>query len=104
METINATYKGIPFELELMGSDQQSVRLESVSTTSPLYKTKEGVGIGSDQQTIVNAYEKHLLIIHKEAITLADIDNIRSSIVFEMKNKKVVKIRVEPTAAFRDRE
>ena len=104
METIPVTYKGISFELELMGSDQQSVRLEGISTTSPVYKTKEGIGIGSDQQTIINAYEKHLLIIHKESITFADIDNIRSSIVFEMKNNKVVKIRVEPTAAFRDRE
>lgn len=104
MESVPVTLKGISFDLALMGSDQQSVRLESISTTSNLYKTKEGIGIGSDQQTIINTYEKHLLIITKEQITLANIDDIRSSIVFSLQNKKVVKITVEPTAAFRDRE
>jgi hypothetical protein len=103
-ETVKATYKGIDFELFLMRFDPEVARLEAVSTTSPLFKTPEGIGIGTDQTTIINAYEKHLLIITKEEITYADISDIRSSIVFTMQNKKVVKIAVAPTAAFRDRE
>jgi hypothetical protein len=103
-ETINTTYKGIDFELFLMRFDPDVAVLEAVSTTSPLFKTQEGIGIGSDQTTIINTYEKHLLIITKDEITYAHIDDIRSSIVFTMQNKKVVKISVAPTAAFRDRE
>jgi hypothetical protein len=103
-ETMAATYKGIPYDLDLMGSDQKSVRLDGVSTTSPLFKTKEGIGIGTDQATIINTYEKQLLIISKDQVTLVDIDDLDASIVFSMQNKKVVKITVEQTAMFRDRE
>jgi len=103
-ETIKAVYKGIDMEIDLMGSEQQSVRLDGLFTTSPLYKTAEGIGIGSDQETIINTYEKQLLMMSQERITLADIDNLHSSIVFLMKDKKVVAIGAEPTAAFRDRE
>jgi hypothetical protein len=103
-ETIHAKYKGIDMEIGLMGSDQKSVSLDGIRTTSPLFKTAEGIGVGTDQQTIIDAYEKQLLIITKEQITLVDIDNIHSSIVFRMENKKVVAIGAEPTAAFRDRE
>ncbi|HEV7781466.1 MAG TPA: hypothetical protein VGO58_09375 [Chitinophagaceae bacterium] len=103
-ETINATYKGIPMEIDMMRSDEIVARLDGMRTSSPLFKTAEGIGVGSDQQTIINTYEKHLLIIDKETITLADADNLHSSIVFWMKDKKVVAIGSEPTAAFRDRE
>lgn len=103
-ETFKVKYKGTDMEIDLMGSDQKTTRLDGIRTTSPLFKTAEGIGIGSDQQTIINTYEKHLLIITKEYITLVDIDNIHSSIVFRMQNKKVVGIGTEPTAAFRDRE
>jgi len=103
-ETIKATYKGIDMEIDLMRSDEIVARLDGMRTTSPLFKTAEGIGVGADQQTIINTYEKQLLIIDKETITLADADNLHSSIVFWMKNKKVVAIGSEPTAAFRDRE
>lgn len=103
-ETVKATYKGIPFELDLMRNDNVVATLEGVSTTSPLFKTAEGIGIGTDQSKIIDTYEKHLLIITKEAITLVDIDNIHSSIVFYLKEKKVTQITIEPTAMFRDRE
>lgn len=103
-ETVKTTYKGIEFELYLMRSGEVVARLEGITTSSPLFKTAEGIGIGSDQLTIINTYEKHMLIITKETITYANIDDIRSSIVFHMQNKKVVKISVQPTAEFRDRE
>ncbi|MEO6613074.1 MAG: hypothetical protein ABIT05_07415 [Chitinophagaceae bacterium] len=103
-ETVKATYKGAEMEIDMAGSDSKNASLEGVHTTSPLFKTKEGIGVGSDQQTIIDTYEKHLLIITSGSITLVDIDNLHSSIVFRMENKKVVAIGSEPTAAFRDRE
>jgi hypothetical protein len=103
-ETVKTTYKGIEFELHLMRNDNVGATLNGITTTSPLYKTAEGIGVGSDQLTIINTYEKHLLMISRDAITYAHIDNIRSSIVFTMQNKKVVGITVEPTAMFLDRE
>ena len=103
-ESLDVTYKGIPFELGMMRSEEYGARLESVATTNPRYKTAEGIGIGSTELEIINAYENDLLMISRDQVTLAGIDDIRSSIVFTMKNKKVVKISVEPTAAFRDRE
>ena len=103
-ETVNATYKGIDYELFLMRRDDVVAVLEGVTTTSPVFKTPEGIGVGSDQLTIINTYEKHLLMIVRDYITYAHIDDLRSSIVFTMQNKKVVKISIEPTAMFRDRE
>jgi hypothetical protein len=105
-ETIDVTYNGTDFQLYLMRSQVPSevAWLESVSTKSAAFKTAEGIGIGTDQSKIIDTYEKHLLIITKESITLVDIDNIHSSIVFYLKDKKVTEISVELTAAFRDRE
>jgi hypothetical protein len=103
-ETVKAMYKGAEYEFQLMRNDNVVASLEGVSTTSPLYKTDEGIGVGSDQLTIINTYEKHLLMIGREAITYARENNLKSSIVFTMQNKKVVMITVEPTAMFRDRE
>ncbi len=105
-ETIDVSYKGVDFQLYLMRSQvpAEVARLESVSTKSPAFKTAEGIGIGTDQSTIIDTYEKHLLIITKASITLVDINNIHSSIVFYLKDKKVTEISVEPTAVFRDME
>ena len=103
-ETVDVTYDGINFQLYVMGSDKDNFYLEGVTTNSPLFKNAEGIGIGTEQSKIIDTYEKHLLIITKGAITLANIDNISSSIVFYLKDKKVVEISVEPTAEFRDRE
>ena len=103
-ETIDVTHNGIDFQLSLIGSEQHNVSLETVSTESPMFKTAECIGIGTDRSKIIDTYEKHLLIITRESITLASLDDIKSSIVFYMKDKKVVSISVEPTAQFRDRE
>jgi hypothetical protein len=105
-ETIDVTYNGADFQLYLMRSQLPAVvaYLEGVSTKSPAFKTAEGIGIGTDQSKIIDTYEKDLLIITKGSITLVDINNIHSSIVFYLTDKKVTEISVEPTAVFRDRE
>lgn len=118
IETIKAKYMGIDMELYLFGSADNMLYLEGIGTTSPLFKTTDGIGIGTDQLTIINKYENHLLIIHPEykeepsanankprtIITLANINNYKEAIIFTLVDKKVVAIEVGPTPQFRDRE
>jgi len=115
VETIQAKYLGKEISLYLFRSDDKIAILESVGVTDPVFKTADGIGIGTDQATIVNKYEDQLLIIHPDflddnalknrtIIKLAKIDNYRSAIIFTMVNKKVVAIEVAPTPEFRDRE
>lgn len=103
-EGVDVKYKGSDMKLSLMRADAMVAYLDGIETSDPSFKTAEGIGVGADQLTIINTYEKHLLIITSDRITLADINNLHASIVFTMNNKKVTAIGVEPTAAFRDRE
>lgn len=119
-ETVPAKYMGTDVELTFFKSEDRGAVLEGIKTTNPLCKMIEGIGIGTDQSTIVDKFENHLLIIQPDymdsegpdfklsktnsTITLANIDNLHSGIIFHMVNKKVVAIEVAPTAEFRDRE
>ena len=113
METVHAKYQGKDIELHLFGSEDAS--LEGISVTDPLFKTADGIGIGTDQSTIVDKYEDHLLIIqpvysenetlkNSTSITLVNLQNYRAAIIFTLTNKKVVAIEIGPTPEFRDRE
>ncbi|MEO7923511.1 MAG: hypothetical protein ABIR30_07525 [Chitinophagaceae bacterium] len=120
MESIQAKYLGVDMELTLFRRDDVGAVLEDISTTNPLCKTAEGVGTGTDQLTIINKFgDPYLLIIGpvweeegaeyrrsktKTTITVAEIENYRSAIIFSLVNKKVVSIKVGPTPEFRDRE
>lgn len=118
VETISVKFQGADLELYLMRNEEKTAVLESITTKNPVYKTKEGIGVGTDELTIINKYEDHMLIIQpgyddgpdfKRArgittITLAHLDDIRSAIIFTLENKKVVKIEIGPTPEFRDRE
>ncbi len=115
VETIQAKYLGKDIALYLFRSEDKVAILESVQVTDPIFKTADGIGIGTDQSMIVDKYEDQLLIIQPEysednaiknrtTITFANINSYRSAIIFTMVNKKVVKIEVAPTPEFRDRE
>jgi hypothetical protein len=119
-ETISAKYMGLDIELNLFRSEEKVAVLEGIRITDPKFKLPEGIGIGTDELTIINKFENHLLIMHpnyenldgpeyklsktNSTITLANIDNIDNAIIFSLVNKKVVAIEVGPTAEFRDRE
>jgi len=75
--------------------------ITGMQTSSPLCKTKSGIGIGSDKLKIIAAYEDNTLIVTSDAITVRDNED-RRMIVFHLKNKKVVII--EPTTYFTDSE
>lgn len=120
VEDIPVKYMGVDMVISLFRSEDKIAIIDGISTTSPLFKTVDGIGIGTDQLTIINKYENQLLIIQPEyenpegpdvklsktnsTITLADIDNYHSGIVFSLVNKKVVAIKVTLTPEFRDRE
>jgi len=115
VETIKAKYLGADVSLHLFRSEEKVAILEGVSTSSPLCKTADGIGTGTDQSTIINKFENDLLIIHPDyeedkpnsnqiTITLAGINDYRSGITFTLVNKKVISIKVAPTPEFRDRE
>lgn len=115
VETISTKYLGKDIALHLFRSEDKIAILEGLEVTDPVFKTADGVGIGTDQSTIIDKYEQDLLIITPEynddntlkkstRITFAHIDSYRAAIIFTLLNKKVVAIEVGPTAEFRDRE
>ena len=115
VETVQAKYLGKDVELYLMRSEEKVAIWEKVSLTHPIFKTADGMGMETDQSTIINKYKDQLLIIHPEysaegnptnrtTIILANIDSYRDAIIFTMANKKVVAISVGPTPQFRHRE
>ncbi len=74
-------------------------------TSSPLCKTRAGIGIGSDKLSFINAYENDLLMMApdfegdtnqrsrtKYSITVRDLEKERE-IVFYLKNKKVISMK-----------
>lgn len=115
-ESINVKYMGADFELGLMKAhDNKIAFLDGITTRSPLFKTAAGIGVGSDKLQIINAYEKHLLIMgpwfededEKQdgtMIKLVNINNLDDAIIFYMRKGKVVAVEVTVTPEFRDRE
>ncbi|MEO7923509.1 MAG: hypothetical protein ABIR30_07515 [Chitinophagaceae bacterium] len=117
-ETIEAKFHGQDVSLDLASSSEEAIAsLEGVHTKSALFKTIEGIGVGSGKEEIIRAYDQQVLILTEEdmdstisppgrsmVITLAKADDIHQSMYFVLVNKKVVGIGLEPTPEFRDRE
>jgi hypothetical protein len=98
-------YKNIRLRLDFQRTytDDKNfyMRVTGMQTSSPLCKTRSGIGIGSDKLKIIAAYEDNMLIVTRESVTVRDNEEKRM-IVFHMNNKKVVLI--EPTTYFSDSE
>lgn len=66
-DTARLTYKGIPVQLEFdrsyTGPNKYYMRLIGIRASSPLCKTASGIGIGSDKQKIITAYNNYSLYI-----------------------------------------
>ena len=56
VETIKVKYKGIDVEINLW-KRQDYIAVDGISASSPLCKTKSGIGIGSTKLQIIAAYE-----------------------------------------------
>ncbi|MDZ4807313.1 MAG: hypothetical protein SGI96_03500 [Bacteroidota bacterium] len=107
-ETIKAKYKGIDVAINLWKM-QDYIAVYGISASSPLCKTKSGIGIGSTKLQIIAAYEGY----HIDARPVyADGDNLQKSktmstitvkedtegnaIVFTLLNRKVVSFEIYP--------
>ena len=110
VETIKAKYKGIDVEIDLI-KRQDYVAVNGISTSSPLCKTKAGIGIGSTKLQIIAAYEGYHIDAEplfeyegdekpkknktKSTITVKE-DTEGYAIVFSLLNNKVVSFEIYP--------
>jgi hypothetical protein len=109
-DTIKTKYKNIDVQLYLIrqyNEENPDIVLQGIRITSPLCKTKAGIGIGDDKMKIINVYENNTLYIWpdydddtftnrsktKSVITVSA-DNIENALTFHLTNKKVVAIEI----------
>ena len=110
VETINAKYKAIDLTIDLI-KRQDYIAVDGISTSSPLCKTKSGLGIGSTKLQIIAAYEGYFIDATPVFIYDADEkrqkDKIKSTItikegeegyaiVFSLVHNKVVSFAIYP--------
>jgi hypothetical protein len=110
-DTVKSTYKNtsvtLYFERVYEDEKKYTMQLSGIMVDNPLYKTKEGISIGTDKLKIVTTYEFNRVEIAPEyedpdytrlSKTLVTIyvydDTAETTLVYHMKNKKVVSIEV----------
>jgi hypothetical protein len=109
-ETINTKYKGINVAIDLIKWQDETIVIDGISASSPLCKTKSGIGVGSTKLQIIAAYEGY----HIDAKPVFDYDNdklVKSktmsavtvkedkegyAIIFKLVNNKVVSFEILP--------
>ena len=110
-ETIKAKYKGIDVEINLW-KRQDYIAVDGISTSSPLCKTKSGLGIGSTKLQIIAAYEGYHIDARpvytygegddkpeksKTESTITVKEDVEGyAIVFSLLNNKVVSLAIVP--------
>ena len=111
-ETINAKYKGINVEIDLIKYQDETIVVGGISTSSPLCKTKSVIGVGATKLQIITAYEGYHIDARpvftyeegdekpkksktESTITVKE-DTEGNAIVFNLLNKKVVSFRIYP--------
>lgn len=69
-DTATINYKGAAIKLSFvrtyMSEDSFYMRITKMKTSNSLCKIKNGIGIGSNKQQIIDAFEDHMLIIDPE--------------------------------------
>lgn len=110
-DTVKAKYKNTDIDLYLQKSYVDSAKydivLNGIKVTSPLYKTKAGVGIGDDKLKIINTYEYNSISVWPEfedeeytrrsktkSMITVYFDKEGNSLSFYLINKKVVSVEV----------
>lgn len=109
-DTVKTKYKNadisVYFDREYEDETTFHMVLTGFMVTNPLFKTKEGISIGTDKLRIISAYENYRLSIGPDyegedfrlSKTLSYIyvysEESDNSLVFHLKNKKVISIEV----------
>ena len=88
-ETVNTKYKGIDVEINLWKRQDNIITVDGIKTSSPLCKTKSGIGIGSTKLQIIAAYDGY---------------HIDAKPVFDYGNDKPVKSKTMSTVTVKEEE
>jgi len=110
VETIKVKYKGIDVEISLW-KRQDYIAVDGISASSPLCKTKSGIGIGSNKLQIIAAYDGYHIdakplfeyegdnkpkrIKTKSTLTVKEAEE-GYAIIFNLVNNKVVSFDILP--------
>ncbi len=110
-ETIKAKYKGIDVAINLF-KRQDYIAVDGISSSSPLCKTKSGIGVGSTKLQIIAAYDGYHIdarpvYTYKESDAKPEKSKTESTItikedvegyalVFNLSNNKVVSFDIIP--------
>ncbi|TXI35561.1 MAG: hypothetical protein E6Q58_00035 [Niabella sp.] len=110
VETVKAKYKGIDVEIDLF-KRQDYIAVDGMRTSSPLCKTKSGIGIGATKLQIIAAFEGYHIdaepvydytadnkAIKNKTKTMVTVkeDDEGYAIIFHLVNNKVVSFEVLP--------
>lgn len=110
-DTIKTKYKNADVTLylgkEYVDENTEVVVLNGILCSSPLCKTKSGIGIGDDKMKIINTYEFNSVNIWPEfedenytrrsktkSVIYVTFDDDENTVVFHLVNKKVVSFEV----------
>ena len=112
-ETIHAKYKSIDVELDLIkrqGIPSDEIVVNGISTSSPLCKTKSGLGIGATKLELIAAYEGYYIDVKpdytyngdkpeksetKSSVTIKE-DEEGYALIFNLLNNKVISFQIIP--------
>lgn len=108
-ETLKIKYKDIDVEIDLF-KRQDYIVVDGISTSSPLCKTKSGIGIGATKLQIIAAYEGYHIdakphytqegdkLIKSKTMSSVTVkeDTEGNAIVFHLTNNKVTSFSVLP--------
>ena len=111
VETINTKYNGINVEIDLIKWQDETIVVNGISTSSPLCKTRSGIGVGSTKLQIIAAYEGYHIDAEpvydyegddkrkknktKSTVTIKE-DIEGYAIIFNLVNNKVVSFNILP--------
>jgi hypothetical protein len=110
VETVKIQYKALDIELDFIKRQDNIIVVDGISSSSPLCKTKSGIGIGSTKLQIIAAYEGYhidaspdftqegdRLIKSKtsSSVTVKE-DTEGNAIIFHLTNNKVTSFQVLP--------
>ena len=106
MDSAFIKYKGadmrLTFERAYAANEDIIMRMTAIETSSPLCKTKDGIGIGSSKEEIINAFPENLLVMNHDYANATDTIPSKShymitvkvqregpQIIYRLKNNKV---------------
>ena len=111
MDSAFVKYKEADLRLSFVraywANDSFNMRVNDIQTSSPLCKTKEGIGIGSGKEQIIDAFEDHVLFLQPDFddttyttrsknlySIIAREDREGREIIFYLKDNRVYAIKV----------